>query len=165
MPASFSEMNSNVNNRINDLRNQMTREHDILADNSVDTLTDTVKAHIDDQDLHRAPEPEDSRHTLIAEADARLMEEGRLEGWKAGRASPVGSPLWEGHLLWEGHPAPILVVNPRRGIGAGCPSHSRCPSPVFHWPLTTAFLRISQRLVRRAHPTNSPLLPLFFTGH
>ena len=50
--ARFTEMNSNVNNRINDLRNQMTREHDILAD-KVDTLTDTVKAHIDDPDLHR----------------------------------------------------------------------------------------------------------------
>ena len=67
MDNRFTEMNSNVNNRINDLRNQMTREHDILAD-KVDTLTDTVKAHIDDPDLHRAPEPEDARQTMIAEA-------------------------------------------------------------------------------------------------
>ena len=54
MNARFSEMNANINNRIDDLRTQMQREHDNLA-HKVDTLTDTVTAHISDQTIHQPP--------------------------------------------------------------------------------------------------------------
>ena len=43
-----------MNSRIDDLRTQMNREHDALAQ-KVDTLTDTVTTHISDQTIHQPP--------------------------------------------------------------------------------------------------------------
>ncbi len=61
MNSRFEDMNANINarfndmnNRFDDLRNQMQREHDNLA-HKVDSLTDTVTAHITNQDIHGGP--------------------------------------------------------------------------------------------------------------
>ena len=45
--ARFSEMNANINNRIDDLRNQMQREHD--------NLSQKLDAHTSDHTVHQPP--------------------------------------------------------------------------------------------------------------
>ena len=52
--ARFSDMSRQIDTRIGDLRNQMQREHDHLS-GKVDTLTDTVTAHISNQHIHQPP--------------------------------------------------------------------------------------------------------------
>ncbi len=52
--ARFDDMRMHVDARIDDLRTQMNREHDNLA-SKVDTLTDTVTAHLSDQTIHHPP--------------------------------------------------------------------------------------------------------------
>lgn len=47
----FNSLDSSLNKRIDDLRNQMTREHDILAQ-KVDKINEKLDAHINDRNLH-----------------------------------------------------------------------------------------------------------------
>ena len=49
-----NERFGDTNGRIDDLRAQMIRDHDNLS-RKVDTLTDTVTAHITNQDIHGGP--------------------------------------------------------------------------------------------------------------
>ena len=50
---------NSLGKRIDDLRSQMAREHDILS-KKVDTLTEIIMKHITDHSIHGTTEPQQS---------------------------------------------------------------------------------------------------------